>query len=170
MRLLIITQKVDVNDDILGFFHRWLEEFAKHCENIIVICLQKGEYDLPKNVKILSLGKEQKNFQFSCRQKRLPVGLIFNFQSIFNFSILKKLKYLLRFWKYIFVERKNYDKVFVHMNPEYVVLGGIFWRLMGKKIGLWYTHKAVNLKLRIAEKLANKIFTASKESFRLKSK
>jgi len=42
--------------------------------------------------------------------------------------------------------------------------------LMGKKIGLWYTHKAVNLKLRIAEKLANKIFTASKESFRLKSK
>lgn len=31
-------------------------------------------------------------------------------------------------------------------------------------------HKAVNLKLRIAEKLVDKIFTASKESFRLPSK
>ena len=59
MRLLIITQKVDKNDPILGFFHRWIEEFAKHCQSIIVICLQKGEYNLPKNIKILSLGKEK---------------------------------------------------------------------------------------------------------------
>jgi len=59
MRLLIITQKVDKNDPILGFFHRWIEEFAKYCQSIIVICLQKGEYNLPKNIKILSLGKEK---------------------------------------------------------------------------------------------------------------
>lgn len=37
MRLLIITQKVDENDAILGFFHGWIAEFAKHCEQLIFL-------------------------------------------------------------------------------------------------------------------------------------
>jgi len=41
MKLLIITQKVDINDDVLGFMHGWIAEFAKHCEKLTVICLQK---------------------------------------------------------------------------------------------------------------------------------
>ena len=56
------------------------------------------------------------------------------------------------------------------MNPEYVVLGGLFWRLLKKKISLWYVHRQVNFKLRIAEKLCSKIFSVSPESFRVKSK
>ncbi len=143
MKLLVITQKVDLNDSNLGFFHRWLEEFAKHCEKLTVICLEKGEYDLPQNVKVLSLGKE---------------------------GGVNKLNYLWRFYKYIWQERKNYDGVFVHMNPEYCILGGIFWRLWRKKIMLWYMHKAVNLRLRLGVLFADKIFTASRESFRLSSK
>ncbi len=38
MRLLITTQKVDKKDPILGFFHRWLEEFDKHRERLRVVC------------------------------------------------------------------------------------------------------------------------------------
>jgi len=143
MKLLITTQIVDQNDSNLGFFHKWIEEIAKNVDKLTVVCLFAGEYDLPDNVTVLSLGKEKK---------------------------ISRLQYLCRFYKYIFSECKNYDHVFVHMNPEYVVLGGIFWRLWRKKILFWYTHKAVNLKLRLAEKLATKIFTASKESFRLPSK
>ena len=142
MRLLILTQKVDINDDNLGFFHRWVEEFTKHFNKVTVICLQKGEYNLPKNAKVLSLGKEKKE---------------------------SRIKYFFNFYKYIWLERKNYDAVFIHMNPEYAILGGLFWKFWNKKIGLWYTHRAINLKLRIAEKTADKIFTASKESFRLRS-
>ena len=143
MKLLIVTQKIDKNDDVLGFFHGWVAEFAKHCEKVTVITLGAGEYDLPRNVEVLSLGKEEGK---------------------------SRLKYTLNFYKYIWSKRKDYDDVFVHMNPEYVVLGGILWRITGKKIGLWYTHKAKNLKLYIASKLANIIFTASSESFGLKSK
>lgn len=143
MRLLIITQKVDENDAILGFFHGWIAEFAKHCECVTVICLEEGTHHLPENVKVLSLGKEKKHSRF---------------------------QYLFRFYRYIWREQKNYDAVFVHMNPEYVVLGGLAWKYLGKKIALWYTHKSVDIKLRIAEKIADNIFTASKESFRLKSK
>ena len=142
MKLLICTQKVDKNDSVLGFFHRWIEEFAKHCEMVTVICLEKGEYSLPNNVKVLSLGKEHG---------------------------VSRLKYLFCFYTYIWKYRKEYDKVFVHMNPEYVVLGGLFWRLLKKKIALWYMHKSVNLKLRIAERLVHNIFTGTKESFRLKT-
>ena len=142
-RILIITQKIDINDDILGFFHGWLEKLAGKFKQLVVICLQKGDYDLPRNVKVLSLSKERGK---------------------------SKIKYLINFYRFIYRERKNYDTVFVHMNPIYITLGGLLWKLWHKKIVLWYTHKAVNLKLRIAEKLTNIIFTASKESFRLKSK
>jgi glycosyltransferase involved in cell wall biosynthesis len=56
------------------------------------------------------------------------------------------------------------------MNPEYVVLGGLFWKIMNKKIGLWYAHGHVPFTLRISEKLTNIIFTSTKSGFRLKSK
>jgi len=143
MKILIVTQKVDENNDVLGFFHEWIREFAIYCKQITVICLQKGEFDLPSNVKVLSLGKEVKQ---------------------------SRLKYVFNFFRYVWSERKQYDFVFVHMNPEYVILGGILWKILNKKIIFWYTHKTVGLKLRISEKLADKIFTASEKSFRLNSK
>lgn len=154
MKLLILTQKVDINDGVLGFMHGWIAEFAKHCESVIVVCLYKGEYDLPANVKVLSLGKELRIKNYDLRIK----------------NFFYRFFYLFHFYKYIWYERKNYDKVFVHMNPEYVVFGGLLWRAWGKRVSLWYVHKAVNLKLRLAEKLTDIIFTASAESFGLRSK
>lgn len=165
VKLLIITQKVDRNDDILGFFHRWILEFAKHYEFVTVIALQVGEYDLPKNVKVLSLGK--KDFRKEVRPRG---GALRWKRSFLEEKIFSKIKYTFNFYKYIWRERKNYDTVFVHMNPIYVVLGGLLWKLWNKKIGLWYTHKSVDVKLRIAEMLADSIFTASIFSFQLKSK
>lgn len=150
MRLLICTQKVDKNDPILGFFHRWLGEFSKHWEHIHVIALGVGEYDLPENVSVYSLGKPAHGGQ-QLKAKNY------------------KLKAFFRFYKYIFQQRKNYGAVFVHMNPEYVLLGGPLWRLLGKRVALWYTHKSVDAKLRLAEKFLHLIFSASKESFRLES-
>ena len=143
MRLLIITQKVDINDDILGFFHSWLFEFSKKCEAIIALCLERGQYDLPTSVKVLSLGKEGGK---------------------------SRVKYLINFYKHIWQERKNYDAVFVHMNPIYIVLGGVFWNLAKKKIILWYTHRQVDMKLWLADKFADFILTASEESLRLSTK
>ncbi len=165
MKLLILTQKMDVNDPILGFFVRWTLEFAKHCESIVVICLYKGEHNLPKNIKVLSLGKER-DLRERCDLKG---GACDGKRSFLEEKIFSKIKYIYRFYKYIWQERKNYDSVFVHMNQIYIILGGIFWRLTRKKIALWYTHKSVTPSLRIAEKLTNYIFTASSKSFRLKS-
>ncbi len=41
-RILIVTQTVDTQDPVLGFFVRWIEEFAKHAEELTVICLEKA--------------------------------------------------------------------------------------------------------------------------------
>lgn len=141
--LLIITQKVDKNDQLLGFFIEWLRLFANNFKNITVLCLEKGQFSLPNNVKVLSLGKD---------------------------SGVSKLKQLVHFYKLIYGHKNNYDEVFVHMNPIWVVLGGVSWHLMKKKIFFWYTSGGVTTKLKIAEKLADTILTASKESFRLPSK
>ncbi len=150
MKILILTQKVDVNDPILGFFHRWIEEFSKHCERVTVICLQGGEHNLPKNVKVLSLGKN--NLELST----------------LNFKLFQKFKYVLNFWKYIWQERHNYDSVFVHMNSEYVVLGGVLWKVWRKKIMLWNNHLVGNFATRLAVRIVDKSFYTSPFSFNAK--
>jgi len=139
MRLLIVTQVVDTDDPILGFFARWIEEFAKHCEKVTVVCLRKGKYALPKHVEVISLG-EGHRIRRAFELCSISVG-----------------------------RRADYDAVFSHMSPEFVVAAGWLWRLMGKKIGLWYVHKSVTVWLRIAAFFSTYIFTASVETLRLTS-
>ncbi|MFH1744877.1 MAG: glycosyltransferase family 4 protein [bacterium] len=143
MKLLIITQKTDLDANALSFFHVWIEEFAKQCEKVTVICLYKGRHYLPDNVRVLSLGKEDGE---------------------------SRIKYIYRFYKYIWQERKNYDCVFAHMNQIYVIFGWAIWRCLGKKIGLWYAHGKVSRSLKFAEKLTDIIFTSTKEGCRMNSK
>lgn len=142
MRLLITTQAVDLDDPILGFFHRWIEEFSKHCESVDVICLRKGSYQLPPNVTVHSLGKET------------GAGRVVR---------------TLRFLRLAFGLSAKNDAVFAHMNPEYVVLAGWIWRLRGMSIALWYVHRSVTWWLRVAEKFVTVILTAVPESTRLPS-
>lgn len=143
MQLLIFTQKVDREDDNLGFFHRWIEEFARHVEQVTVICLYEGPHTLPSNVRVLSLGKEKKQ---------------------------SRIRYLWRFYTYIVRERKSYDAVFVHMNQIYVILGGLLWRLSGKRVVLWYAHGTIGRGVRLAERLAHAVVTSTPEGFRLPSR
>jgi len=86
MKLLILTQKIDKADPVLGFMHGWLLEFAKNFEKITAICLEFGTHSLPENVQVFSLGKERGE---------------------------SRLKYIWNFYKYISRERKNYDKKIV---------------------------------------------------------
>ncbi len=137
-KLLIITQKVDRDDSVLGFFHGWILSLAEKFDQITVICLWEGRHDLPGNVSVLSLGKE---------------------------AGASKIKYLRKFFKYIWREREQYNTVFVHMNKIYVILGAFFWKLAGKKIYLWYNHQAGGALARLAFLLADKIFYTSPFSF-----
>lgn len=148
MRLLIITQKIDKSDDLLGFMHAWIEAFARSLESVIALGLYRGIVTLPANVKVVSLGKE----------KLRGIG-----------KVGARILYLYRFYRTIWQERKNYDAVFVHMNYEYVILGGLFWRLWGKRIGLWYAHGYVPPTLHIAHWFAHDVFTSTVSGFRIET-
>lgn len=143
MKLLFITQKIDQDDDVLGVYHRWAEELANRFDRLEVICLYRGKVRLPSNARIHSLGKE---------------------------SNPSRLKYIFNFYKYIWRLRNDYDKVFVHMNPEYMILGGWFWKMTGKKTIFWYAHYLSNIKLRLASLFADKIVTSTRLAYPLKSK
>lgn len=138
MNLLIITQKIDRNDGVLGFFHRWVEKFAEQFSAITVICLEKGEGRLPKNVTVLSLGKENGR---------------------------SRLKYLVNFYRFIIGQRNQYQAVLVHMTPIYILLGKPLWRRWNKKLFLWYNHEHGNRMTRSAVRSADKAFYTSPYSF-----
>ena len=143
MKLLIITQKVDAHDHNLGFFVRWIETLAEHA-GLIVIANEVGGHALESaRVRVLSLGKE------------------------------RGVSRLQRFRRYRELLREHLpasDGVFFHMCPEYVLAAGCLPKHYGKKTLLWYVHKQVSWRLRIAVMLVDKIFTASKESCRLRGR
>ncbi len=138
MKLLIFTQKVDKNDDVLGFFYDWIKKLSEKADKVFVIALFVGECDLPKNVEVFSLGKEDGK---------------------------SRIKYILNFYKYIWKLRKEYDEVFVHMNKEYVLLGWKIWLMMGKKLYFWYNHKKGGLFTRLAIMFSRKVFYTSDYAF-----
>lgn len=139
MKLLIITQVVDIKDTYLGFFHEWISSFAQEAEHIHVICLKKGDVGiLPTNVTVHSLGKED------------GVG---------------RLVYVKRLFQYAWNLRHEYTHVFVHMNQEYVLLCGWLWNLLGKQVAMWRNHQDGSWLTHCAAFFTQRIFCTSRFSY-----
>lgn len=134
MRLLVITQKMDRADTVLGFMHAWIAAWAGAFPRITVICLEAGAYSVPKNVQVFSLGKE-----------RMRLRLLYAFKFLYH----------------MIAHHTSYDEVLVHMNPEYVLLGWWWWKLTGKKVVLWYNHPQGSLAARLAFHLVDRVVCTS---------
>lgn len=139
MRLLFITQAVDERDLVLGFVCGWLRAFASSFSHISAVCLRKGNFSPPQNVTVYSLGKERGGGN--------------------------KFLYAIRFLRYVWRARREYDAVFVHMNQEYLLLAGLLWRVLGKPLALWYNHTAGNMWTKIAMRLATVVYHTSPHAF-----
>lgn len=146
MKILLITERLDQDSGLFGFFHAWVAEFARQCDQVTVIALSVGRYDLPENVQVYSLGKDKKH------------------SSGFN-----RVQYMYIFYKSIIRQRNSYDYVFIHMHPVYIFLAAPLWKLWGKKIALWYAHGSVSWRLRVAERLVDVILTSTQNGCRLSS-
>lgn len=68
----------------------------------------------------------------------------------------------LRFLKLVMILK--YNRVFVHMNPEYFTVAGWYWWLMRRPMYLWYTHPSDTWYLRIAGWFCTRMFAATKQS------
>jgi len=143
--ILITTQRIDTKDPILHFFLDWVREFAKYYETVYVVCLQKGEYELPSNVVVLSLGKEE---------GKTRIGYIF------------------KFYRYVLplILKGRISKIFVHMNEIYVLLFAplLFVRkVCGIRLVWWKTHAKLSLLSKFVYRFTDKIYTASEDSFKI---
>lgn len=73
-----------------------------------------------------------------------------------------KLSRIVTFLKLIVTLK--YDRVFVHMNPEYVTLGGWYWFLARKPLYLWYTHYTMHVHLWLSGLFSKRMFAATPQS------
>ncbi|MBU1292539.1 glycosyltransferase family 4 protein [Patescibacteria group bacterium] len=144
MRLLFVTQAIDLDDPVLSVYHDWVATLAPKFESVEVICLKKGRQELPENVRVHSLGKENGD------------------GSRFGYSV----SFIQLIWKL----RKEYDSVFVHMNQEYILLGGLIWKFLQKPVYLWRNHYAGSVLTDIAASFCTKVFCTSKSSYTAKYK
>ena len=142
MKLLMITRKVDRSEHLAGFIYNWVKKMSTVVDQLIVISWQAGDSSgLPENVRVIHLPTKQS-------------------------KVLKVINFKKVLWQNI----KKVDGVFCHQMPLYTILAAPLAKLYGKKVVSWYTHGQVDWKMKLMEKLADVILTASKESFRLPSK
>ncbi len=187
MKLLIVTQTMDVNDPYLGFFGRWVEAFAKVFDRIEVICLREGKHSLPANVRVHSLGKEHVVFARSDPRERRGNPASDPHSHVSRRSsqakgdshdrahgvatyVTPRVAYVVRFLRLIWQLRHEHDRVYVHMNQEYLFLGGPFWRLTGKYVTMWRNHYAGSWRTDVAAFFCHKVFCTSKYSYTAKYK
>lgn len=143
MHLLIVTQRVDKEDENLGAFYYWFERLSREFDEVTIITSYIGKTDFSANVKMYSLGKERNTGKFI------------------------RLKTFFEFFSYHYAKC---DAVFFHQIPEFVIAAAPFLLSLKKRSVLWYAHKSVTLRLKFAERLVDFIATSSVEGFRLPSK
>ena len=76
----MITQKVDLDDDILGFTHTWVNKLAETVERLCVFALAVGRHSLRNNVELFLMRKERANNRLErlVNFDRVVAGLVLN--------------------------------------------------------------------------------------------
>ena len=144
LRLLWFNLAVDADSPIQGFNTDWINTLAPYCAFIDVVTMRTGRIAVADNVRVFSVGKE-KGYSEARRAGefyRILTGLL---------------------------AQRHYDACFAHMQPLFALMGAPLLSLRGVPITLWYAHKAVNLRLRLAEQAAFRVVTSSPEGFRIHS-
>jgi len=147
IKLLVCTEAIDRSDPLLGYFHSWVKEFARHAHRVHAICLGYGDRSLPPNVTEHTLGKE------SMRKGN---------------RFFKRFVYSTRFLRQAWKLRGEYDFVLVHLSSEFTIVAGWMWRLMGKRIGFWYNENTAGIFARTAISLSDVVFYSNRGSFAAK--
>jgi len=139
VRLLFLTQWLDPGDAVLGFVPRWVQGLAQRVERVRVIALSAGDTSwLPANADVRTVGRAGSLGRWLRYRRALSEAF-----------------------------RDGFDAVLAHMVPRYALLAAGSARRAGAPVFLWYTHKAVDARLKRAERVVERIFTASEASLRL---
>ena len=147
MRLLVITPRLDPNDDLFGHVHTWVAALARRVDRLYVVALWArgpSAEELPANVRFGSLGKGRTD------------------DKVFWLARLQRLAGRL-------LLRGEVDAVLAHMAPTFAVAAAPLARLAGRPLFLWYAHGHVSPMLRVAHALVDGVGTSTPEGFRIPS-
>lgn len=145
MRLLLLNLVTDADSPVQGFTTVWINALARRCEYVDVLTMRAGRIAVAENARVFSVGKER------------------------GYSEPRRLLEFYRLLNGLLRERA-YDACFAHMNTLFSILAAPLLKPRGIPITLWYAHGAVTPKLRLAEKLADRVVSSSPEGFRLPSR
>ena len=142
MRLFFLTQVVDADHPVLAQTIDKIRALSVRCERVVVVCDHVGRHDLPDNVTLRTFGA----------RTRIGRGLRFEFE------LAREL-----------VRGPRPDAVLAHMVPLYLILAAPLARVLGVRLGLWYTHWYAGRLLRLATRLADVVLSVDPRSFPLRS-
>jgi glycosyltransferase involved in cell wall biosynthesis len=140
MRLVFVTQKVDVDDPILGATVAKLRALAARCEEVHVLALSVGRHDLPENVTFATFGAST----------RLARGL--RYARVLLPALLRRP-----------------DALLAHMCPIYLVLAAPLAKPLRVPLLIWYTHWTVDRTLRAATRLCDLALSVDRRSYPINS-
>jgi glycosyltransferase involved in cell wall biosynthesis len=146
MKLLMITPRVDSSDSIHGFIVGWVKALAKRVEHLWVVTPRAGKEPLPRNVTVYEVGRDY------AKGETL-------FHALRNFHRVM--------WH--LTQKEYVDGIFTHMYPKFALLAAPYAKLRRLPLVMWHTHTHVSRQLWLAEKLVDRIVTASRGSCRLDS-
>jgi len=140
LRLLLFNLATDADDPLLGFATVWVNRLADFCEYVDVVTMRAGRLEVADNVTVYSAGKEK-----GYRESRRALEF---------YRILMRL-----------LASRRYDACFAHMMPLFAGMGAPLLKLYGVPITLWFTHRQVTAKLRLALAVSSRVVTAAPSSF-----
>jgi glycosyltransferase involved in cell wall biosynthesis len=135
MRILLFNLATDVDDPILGFTTRWIQELAQRVEFIHVITMRTGRVDVRDNVRVYSVGKEK-----GYSEPRRAV------------EFYRILRHVLR--------SDKVDVCFSHMVPIFTVLAGPVLQAKRVPIITWYAHPSLTRILKLAHFFSTRMVTS----------
>lgn len=143
-RLLLFNIRTDVDDHILGFTTRWINELAQYYAQVDVLTMHMGRLAVADNVRVYSVGRERG---------------VSKARRVLNFyGILARL-----------LAQHRYDACFAHMMPLFAVMAAPLLRVRGVRVTTWYTHRQMSTTIRWAERLSYRVVTAVSDSFPMDS-
>lgn len=136
MKLVLVTQRVDPADPVLGATVAKLEALAARVDELVVLSLHApAPGGLPPNVRVVAFGSGSK----------LGRGL--------------------RFARALVPELRGADAVLAHMCPIYAVLAAPLARPLRVPVLLWYAHWHASPTLRIATRLVTRAVSVDASSY-----
>jgi len=138
MRLLIVTNKYDASDDLLGFLPGWIRALTTHGAHVTVITQFGADRPATPGVRTVVIPK-----------RAYPNPLV----------------RVMKFWRILWSMRREYDRVLFIMNPMWVIAASPVTLPLRKPMFLWYAVWRGTWRLRLATVLSHRVLTSVPEAF-----